>query len=224
MAIKHIVREYENLERDIKALTWVLLCVCIVIVYQFLEDFYNKQQYILTDLAPLIAVLVGLLISTSASRVLVHNNLTREIDRRQEMEMVIYHLIGITQDLEQKVNHVRGMFMDRKSSVFVVQEISLTIERRYEALFEQVFYKYLPGKAVDLIHNMSGHIFGLRTFATRLEKNNPDQADFRLESVISEDDRIAKVKTLEKMTEGISSLVDCIYEIRKTLDGSKLSE
>jgi hypothetical protein len=216
--IDHLVRKFERLDKDVEALSNVLLIFIVLLFARVTLLIYEHRfDELWAILAPMTALVAALLVARVASRLITNNNIIREDDRRMDIVRVTHHLLAVAQDLRARVDYVKTMLSTGNRPVFALGEIVSTIERRYETLLERDSYQYLSGPSVDLIIRMSGSIFGICTLARGLEKATTDKPLASIDSVLPSD-REQQVANLGDLMDGLNKLIDQIYEVRASID------
>ncbi len=164
--IQKLEKRFQSLDRDVNALKYILVVFFLILIARvmwfLLEDLYDYPSSLL---APAISLLAALLVAQTANRLIVNSNIIREDDRRQEIVRTTHHLIAISKDLLARVGYVKAIFSEGGRPALAFSHITATIEDRYETLIDRDAYKFLPGKCVDIITNMSGDIFGISLLA-----------------------------------------------------------
>lgn len=225
--IERIVGEYKRSDRDIDALTYVVIAFLLLIVvraahvvyrcqFQDYECRYEDLWLLLPQAVPLLSVLVVVRV---ANRLLSHGNILREEDRRLEIARTTHHLIAIAKDLKERVGYVKSMVTEGGRPALAVVEIAKSIERRYETLLERDAYKYLPGSSVDLITGMSGSIFGIVVLAGGFGQLSAARPGFGLAPMPARGDGSLPPE-FDKLTNEIQLLIDQLYEIRYSIEAA----
>jgi hypothetical protein len=88
-------------------------------------------------ISPIFTITSVLIVVSSASRLILFNNIIREDDRRADMVRTTHQLIAITKDLQQKIFFLKGLLSSTETSIFALNEVSKSIQSRYESLYEQ---------------------------------------------------------------------------------------
>lgn len=140
--IDHLVRKFERLDKDVEALSNVLLIFIVLLFARVTLLIYEHRfDELWAILAPMTALVAALLIARVASRLITNNNIIREDDRRMDIVRVTHHLLAVAQDLRARVDYVKTMLSTGNRPVFALGEIVSTIERRYETLLERDAYQ-----------------------------------------------------------------------------------
>ena len=174
--IESIVNEYRRSDRDINALTYVVIVFlgafagrAAILIY---ECRYQDLWSLLPQVVPLLSVLVVIRV---ANRLISNGKIIREDDRRQEIVRTTHHLIAITNDLRARVGFAKAMFTEGARTPIAIVQIANSIEDRYETLLQRDGYKYLPASCVDIITRISGDIFGIGVLAEGVKQATADK-------------------------------------------------
>lgn len=213
------VKSFKNLNRDIKALTLVLLAFLFIILIEALQ-FISEHQYakLLTLLIPAITLLSTLLVVSAANRLIVNGEIVREDERRQEIVRTTHHLIAVTKDLKARVGFFKKALNEGMHPSFSLSQVAVTIENRYETLLERDAYKFLSGNCVDIITGISGDIFGIRLLAEGLNLMASDKPSLALQAVPKTD---ATDNRLEALMAELEKLLDELFKLRTSLDSEQ---
>ena len=164
--IESLVNNYERSNRDINALTYVVLAFLVLIIGRAAILIYECQFSDLWQLLPYALPLLSMLVVVRvANRLLSNGSIMRLDDRRQEIVRTTHHLLAVAKDLEARVGYVKAVLAEGGRPPIALVQIAKTIEERYETLLHRDAYKYLPGSCVDIITRMSGAIFGIGVLA-----------------------------------------------------------
>ena len=164
--IESHLSNFKRSDRDLNALTYVVIAFLVLIVgraaHLIFKCQYQELWQLLPQAIPLLSVLV---VVRMANRLLSNGNIIRDDDRRHEIVRTTHHLIAIAKDLKARVGYVKAMLTEGSRPSFALVQVAKSIEERYETLLERDAYKYLPGACVDIITRMSGDIFGIALLA-----------------------------------------------------------
>lgn len=221
--IETFVHDYKRSDRDIAALTYVLILLLTLILGRVCQLIYQHQYHALWDLltqaVPLLSVLVVVRV---ANRLISSGNIIREDDRRQDIVRTTHHLIAIAKDLKAKVEFVKSVLTEGGRPPIAIVQVAKSIEDRYETLLQRDGYKYLPGPCVDIITRISGDIFGIALMAegmTQCIRDNPASALMPL----SVDGNRPPPPHLEELLKELNSLIDHLFEVRLSIQAEKNS-
>lgn len=218
--IESLVRKFNLIEKDVNLLTKVLTILLLFIWFRacylaYVRDFVSIWGL----LGPLTSVAATLLISRIASRLIVHGQVLKEDERRQEIVKVTHQLLAVTKDLKAKVGYFNKLMREGDKPVVILVSLARSIEKRYETLYERDAYKFLQGKSVDLISNLSGSIFGILAVAEALGSTGSINLPCRIEDLAAKKSDDLKVRS-EKLSDELQTLIDQIYDVRISLDAS----
>lgn len=73
----------------------------------------------------------------------------------------IHHSLTIINDLRGRLQSIKLMLKNGGQPLIALTKNAEMIQTRYESLYSQEIYRYIPGEAADLISSMSGSFFGL---------------------------------------------------------------
>ena len=222
--VHHLVQNFKRLDRDIEALSNVLIVFIIVLAARAaLLVFQGQYDALWSLLGSIASIVAALLVARTATRLIANSNITREDERRQELVLVTHHLLAITQDLRSRVEYVRTMLSDGSRPAFALNQIAITIERRYETLLERNAYQFLPGKCVDIIIRISGSIFGIGALAEGVKHISAQNPLSMLDGVLVKDSG-EQIARLDELVDDLQALIDGIYEIRSSIDIKEAGE
>jgi hypothetical protein len=219
--IESIVNEYRRSDRDIDALTYVVIAFLVafavraaILIY---ECRYQDIWPLLPQVVPLLAVLVVVRV---ANRLISNGNIIREDDRRQEIVRTTHHLIAITQDLRARVGYAKAMLTEGGRPPIAIVQIAKSIEDRYETLLQRDGYKYLPGSCVDIITRISGDIFGIGVLAEGVKQATADKPALALMPMHTNGDHSPPPR-LDDLMKDLQELLDCLFELRQSIEVEK---
>lgn len=157
---------YAKLERQICALEIFAIVLFCLLAGQAIYLVYNqKVDDALKISMPLGALISAMLVAKVASRLLAHNVILREDDRRQDIVRIAHHLLAVISDLRNRVAYTADMFRGGSQPLVILIENAAAIEKRYEVFLDREVYRFLSGETIELIGRMSGHVFGLKGLA-----------------------------------------------------------
>lgn len=221
--IHQLVKNFKSVDRDIEALSNVLIVFIIALAsraaFLFYQEQYDGLWLLLGSIASIVA---ALLIARAAARLIINGQIIREDDRRQELVRVTHHLIAVTKDLRARVGYVKTMLNGDSRSALALNNLAITIERRYETLLERDAYQFLPGNCVDIIISISGAIFGIGAMAEdvkHIAAQNPLRV---LDGTWLKDDGL--IIQLDKLMDDLQALIDGIYKMRSSIVPSEVRD
>lgn len=169
--MKKLTGRFDNLNRQVDALgIFAVVLFFLLAGYAIYLMYGQKVDDALKVSMPLAALVSALLVAKVASRLLEHNGLVREDDRRQEVVKITHHLLAVIDDLRNRIGYVVLVFREGNRPMIALFENVAVIEKRYEVFFDRDIYRYLNGETINLIGRMSGGIFGLTSFTKGVEK------------------------------------------------------
>lgn len=167
--IRQYLKDFNNSEREIIALKYTLMVLFLVVVYRasslIAEELYSDLWALLT---PTITCFSILMVCSIANRLISNNNMIKAGEQRADLVRTTHYLIAVTKDLRQKVRHIK-LIIEGKVPAIAFAEISKTIQKRYEVFYEPNVYEFLPGKCIDIITGISGHIYGISVLSAGIE-------------------------------------------------------
>ncbi len=219
--IEIFLTTYKRSDRDLAALTYVVIAFLIAIVGRgamlVYECRYQELWPLLTQAVPLLSVLVVVRV---ANRLISHGQILREDDRRQELIRTTHHLIAITQDLHARVGYAKKMLSEGGRSTLALVKLAKSIEDRYEALLERDGFRFMPGACVDIIFRISGDIFGISFLAEGMMAATPDKPAHSLVPIPANTNRPSPPR-LDELMRDLQLLLDQLFELRQSIDGDK---
>lgn len=81
-------------------------------------------------------------------------------ERAQDAVRCIHYAIVVTEDLKQKVSHLKKNLLAEGSPLFVQIKTIEAIQARYECLFDKDLYRHLPGELSGAVIALSGFFHG----------------------------------------------------------------
>jgi len=217
--IHQLLQNFKSVDRDIEALSNVLIVFIIAlatrVAFLLYQEQYDGLWFLLGSIAPIVA---ALLIARAAARLIINGQIIREDDRRQELVRVTHHLIAVTKDLKARVGYVKSMLNSDSRSVIVLNHLAITIERRYETLLERDAYQFLPGNCVDIIISISGAIFGIGAMAEGVKHITAQNPFGTLEGTWPNNG--GRIIQLDKLMDDLQALIDGIYKMRSSIEPS----
>ncbi|MFZ4440038.1 MAG: hypothetical protein ACOYOS_16550 [Syntrophales bacterium] len=215
--MKKLMLEYDNLEKDIVALSYfAFFMLCGLVGYVIWLLYEGKIDKIWNSSGPLGALVAALLVSKVASRLLVRNSITREDDRRQDIVRGTHHLIAVINELTERVNYAASTLRDGKRPLIALTNNAIAIEKRFEVFLDRELYRFLNPESVDLIGRMRGTIFGLYTFSEALAEKFNGKPDLIIPSSESSE-RQKMVEALDALIVDLKSLDDQIRQLRDAI-------
>jgi carbon starvation protein CstA len=217
--INGLLRKFEKLDRDIEALSYVLIAFAFVLIFRILFLLYQcRFEELWTLFGPFTAIVAAMLVARVAKHLIANNNIIRENDRRINLVRVTHHLLAVTQDMFAQVEYVKIMLTSGKRPTFVFGKVAENIERRYETLLDRDAYQFLPGKCVDIIINMSGSVFGIGALAEGLNNITASNPMTAIDSVLPQD-MTQQIAKLDQLMNKLQELITDLYEVRTSIDG-----
>jgi hypothetical protein len=220
--IDQLIKRFSYLEREIRALTYVLIALFLVLAYRAASLTYEgKYDELWLLIAPTITVLAALQVTSVPNRLIVNDRINRMNDQNREIIRITHHLIAVCKDLDSKVYYVKLMLSDNTRPSFILDKLATSIEDRYEALLERDAFKYLPGNCVDIITRISGTIYGMHMFAEGMKhitRSNP-LVPLKRGAEKSGGDQI--IPQLDKLLDDIESLINELFKLRESIEGKQ---
>lgn len=222
--IKETVESYKKFDRDVDALSGLLLFLMLLVIGRVVACVFQKDfdalWPLLTSTIPIVA---AMLVVRVANRQITHNNLIREDDRRQQVVRVTHHLMAIALDMRQRVGYMHKILDEGSATPLLFEQLATSIESLHEVLLEPEAYRYLPGSCVDIIVNMSGTIFGLTTVSRGVslvtEKNGGLSVNGKVAKATPE-----VLAQLEQLKDGLTRLIDGVYDVRNAIEKPSKSD
>ena len=219
--IEPFVKAYKHSDRDIDALTYVVIVLLLLIIGRAIQLLSESQYQELWQLLPqAIPLLLVLVVVRVANRLLANGSILREADRQQEIVRTTHHLIAIAKDLKARVGYVKSMLTKGGRPPFALVQIAKSIEERYETLLERDAYKYLPGTCVDLITGMSGYIFGIVMLAEGVRQVASENSVLLQAPLPASNDGQPPLP-FDELMEEIEQLLDQLFELRRSIEVAK---
>lgn len=218
--IQSIIRNFESHDRKVDALTNLLvfltLCVYLLLLWALSSWNFDAAATLFGLMTTSIA---GVLLSITASRHIIYQQIEKENIRRADIIKYTHNLIAVSKDLQGKVHYFGEFIKNGDRPVAAIETLAESISERYESLLKQDAYMYLSGKTVDVIVNLSGSIFGLcrviDTLCFQLRSTGKSISEFFPKQ--EADIQVAKISDL---TEEIQSVTDQLFELRDSIEGN----
>jgi len=216
--IKKLVQKFHLVERDVNVLTNVLIFLLLAILFRAAYLIFNQELNTLWGLlSPFTSLAAALLVSKTASRLILNGQVIREDEKRQEVVRVTHHLMATTKDLKARVGYFKKLMVEGDKPIAIMLGLAKSIEQRYESLFEREPYKYLPGESVDLINNLSGSIYGIQSTAEILKNASATNPLILIKTLTGQTSE-QYASMMDKLLTEIQTLIDQIYAIRIAIE------
>ncbi|MDR7271014.1 hypothetical protein J2X20_003672 [Pelomonas saccharophila] len=220
--IESLVKVYTRSDRDIGALTYVVVAFLTAFAVRAAMLVYERKfddvWPLLPQAVPLLAVLVAVRV---ANRLLSNNNIIREDDRRQELVRTTHHLIAITKDLRARVGYAKAILTDGGRPRIALVQIAKSIEDRYETLLQRDGYRFLPGSCVDIITRISGDVFGIAALAEGIKQVTAAEPNSAFVLVPAKGDSPLSPQ-LDTLMADLQQLLDQLFELRDSIHPAKV--
>lgn len=221
--IESLVGDYKRSDRDIAALTYVVIAFLVLIIGRVALLVYECKFSALWQLLPYAVPLLSVLVVVRvANRLLLNGSIIREDDRRQEIVRTTHHLIAISKDLKARVGYVKAMLTEGGRPSIALVQIAKSIEERYETLLQRDAYKYLPGSCVDIITRMSGDVFGIVVLAEGVRLATSEKPVSGL-TPISLNGGGSLPPRFDELMNDIQQLIDQLFEVRDSIEAKKVA-
>lgn len=219
--IKPLLTAYKRSERDINALTYVVVALLLafvlhgaMLIYECrLQEFWS----LLPQVVPLLSVLVVVRV---ANRLISNGHILREDDRRQELVRTTHHLIAITKDLHARVGYAKEMLSEGGRPTLALVQIAKSIEERYEELLQRDGFRFMPGTCVDIIVRISGDIFGIGVLAEGLKVTTSEKPAHALIPIPVNTNRPPPPR-FDELLNDLQQLIDQLFVLRQSIDDTK---
>lgn len=216
--MKKLEEHFGKIEKEVSALEkLVVFLFCLLAGYAIYLVYQQKIEDALKVFLPLGALISALLVAKVASRVLAHNNIVREDERRQDVVRISHHLLAVLIDLRQRVGISVHAFREGGIPPLFLIENADAIEKRYEVFLDREVYQFLSGETIELITKMSGHVFGFCVFTKTLAdlSKNTSNAMLSLSEIPTSG---AVIDSLELFLKDLEVLDDQIRQMRGALE------
>lgn len=216
--MKKLKERFDRLEKEVAALEkLVIFSLCMLAGYAIYLLYHQRIEDALKVFLPLGALISAMLVAKVASRVLAHNDIVREDERRQELVRITHHLLAVLIDLRHRVGISIHALREGGTPLLFLTENAEAIEKRFELFLDRELYRFLPGKTIELITNMAGHVFGFCVYAKTLSDVSRGTANTMLP--VSENPASKSViENLELFLKDLDVLDEQIRQLRGTLE------
>ncbi len=176
-SIHETLSSFKRIDREIDVLSTLLVVLvgCVLLRIGWLL-YGSRIGEIWTSVAVLGALMSALLISKSASRLLLHNQFYKEDERRRDIVRLTHHAMVILNNLTDLVGYVEHYISagDKPAAVFV--GATRAIEEKWSLFYDRDLNQLLTANAYKLVRDMSGSFFGLTSLGRGLESALSQQA------------------------------------------------
>jgi len=213
--INTLLKNFEKYDKEINILYNILLFFMLVLIGRgcYLLCFGLFDQFWLL-IAPAITLTSAMIVTRIANRLIEKEKIFREESKIIEIVQITHHSIAISKDLKQKVGYIKTLLSNSDKPAFAFLELAKSIESRYESLYEKDLYKYLPGKFVDIITNISGSVYGIVTLANGINIATSQNWTVALKNIPN----IAPIENINKLENEIQELIDLLFDLRISLE------
>lgn len=222
--IETLLAAYKRSDRDIDALTYVVIVFLLTFALRgamlIYECRYQELWPLLPQVVPLLSVLVVVRV---ANRLISNGHILREDDRRQELVRTTHHLIAITEDLRARVDYAKKMLSEGSRPTLALVQIAKSIEERYEELLQRDGFRFMPGTCVDIIVRISGNIFGIGVLAEGMKVATFDKPAHALVPIPVNASH-PPPPPFDELLNDLQQLLDQLFELRQSIDGAKGKE
>lgn len=219
--IKTLLATYNRSDRDITALTYVLIIFLFTLIGRgviFIYDSqYQKFWSVVFQAVPLLAALVAVRV---ANRLISNSHILREDDRRQELMRTTHHLIATIQDLRAKVSYAMDMLREGGRPQFAFVQIAKSIEERYESLLQRDGFRFIPGPCVDIIVRISSGIFGIGILAEHIKLQYSKNHELAITPILSNTNN-SPLPPFDALISDLDQLLNQLFELRLSIEDSK---
>jgi hypothetical protein len=215
--MKNLEDRFGRFEKEVGALEIFVVFLFILLAgYAIYLVYHQKIEDALRVFLPLGALISALLVAKVASRLLAHNDIVREDERRQDVVRITHHLLAVLMDLRQRVRFsVRALREESGPMIFLIENVNV-IEKRYEVFLDREIYRFLAGETIELIGRMAGPIFSLAAFTKALAEICRDNSAIIATS--GGDAANESIKQLESLLKDLDILEEQIRHLRGTLE------
>lgn len=169
--VKKLHAEYHTLEREVKALSAMLVGLLLVVFWRIGWLFgTNKSNESWAFVAVLGALVSALLIAKVATRQIAYSEFNRQLDGIHRKARLLNRAIGTTDDIIGRVEYLINCLTKGQHLIYTLSKNAAVIESRWEVFFEPEIYEVMGGDLVGFVNTTSGQIFGLTTLFTGIEK------------------------------------------------------
>lgn len=222
--IETLLAAYKRSDRDIEALTYVVIAFLIAFAGRgamlLYECRYQELWPLLPQAVPLLSVLVVVRV---ANRLISNGHILREDDRRQELVRTTHHLIAIAEDLRARIGYAKKILSEGGRPTLALVQIAKSIEERYEALLERDGFRFMPGSCVDIIVRISGDIFGIGVLAESMRVTMSERTAHSLVPIPVNKKRPPPPRFDELMND-LQLLLDQLFELRQSIDSASKND
>ncbi len=167
--IDALLAEYSGLDRDIRALTILLVGMIFTAAIFAAWNIVNSDFEATWRTAQIIGVLVSaLIISKTASRHICHAKFVRQSESDVSVVQRTHQAMAVIADLRQRVLYVKDFLQNSEGPLIALSKNVKSIEAHYHFFYNRDLYELLSPNAVKIIGSMSGAVFGLCTLAEAL--------------------------------------------------------
>lgn len=213
--INSLLTEYSALDRDIRALSWLLEGLIFISGLLMAWAIWKSESDDIWRLARIIGVLISaLIISKAASRLICHTELVRQNDRARSVARLTHHAMAVLSDLKQRVAYAKELLQNGGRPLVALSRNAKSIEEHYHTFYQRELYELLSPRAIEIIVGMSGAVFGLCAFAEALEHDHSMITIFPHGQSIPNTEGM--IESLDGFIDEASRLDDEFREIRRS--------
>jgi hypothetical protein len=210
------LKDYKTIDREINVLTYsvITLVSCVFLRISWLI-YHSDIKSIWPSVAVLGALMSALLISKSASRLILHNQLYKEDEQRRKVVRLTHHAMVVLNNLTDLVKYIKHHIEDANKPTTVFIGAAKEIGEKWDLFYDRELNRLLTPEAYKLIRSMSGSIFGLTSLGRGLEATLSPQA--LVAPLQKHQEHEAILDSLEELNNQLDSLYTELEKIRKNV-------
>ncbi len=214
--IDALLAEYYGLDRDIRALTILLVGMIFTAAMFAAWNIVKSDVEATWRSAQIVGVLVSaLIISKTASRHICHAEFVRQNESDVSVVQRTHQAMAVIADLRQRVLYVKYFLQKSDKPLIALSRNVKSIEVHYQFFYNRDLYELLSPNAISIIGSMSGTVFGLCTFAEALEHNHGLTASVSSTKAMHNNDSMQEA--IDSLLHEIEALDGEIRKIRESI-------
>jgi len=214
--INALLAEYSGLDRDIHALTILLVGMIFTAAMFAAWNIVRSDFEASWRTGQIVGVLVSaLIISKTASRHICHAEIVRKNESDVSVVRRTHQAMSVLADLRQRVLYVKDFIKDNDKPLIALSRNVKTIEAHYQFFYNRDLYELLSPNAVKIIESMSGSVFGLCTLTEALEHEHGLTASVSSANAMHNNDDMQEA--IDSLLNEIESLDGEIRKVRESI-------
>ncbi len=219
--LRSLLKEYRCADTAIKYILATIAVLATAFIFLAAKTACQEGVWAgIKALLPLSYLASASLLAFAANRQIIHTNIVRESVRREDVVRVTHHLLAVVTDLTNRIHYTEQKLYDEKTVPVILASNATTISDRFESLYDREHFQYLSKESTQLIHDLSGSIFGLvaltREMASMREQN-PDPS-YVTKKILPMAITLKNTGAFESIKSNLNNLDNELRALRSTVD------